>query len=214
MRYSALPEASMRVLRRIARWVRLRAHQDELRDELAFHRDLVERDFVARGLSPQAARDAARRVMGNETYMREEARSVWVWSWLDALRQDASYTVRSLAASPGFTIAVVLTLALGLGVNSAMFSLVDRLLFRPPPMLVDPASTHHVYLYRTSDGVEGERSGRYARHADLARWTTSFSHIAVVERLVIAVGTGEATRELSVGIVSAGFFDFFDARPS
>ena len=174
---------------------------------------MVERDLVARGFSAKAARDAARRVMGNETFMREEARSVWVWSWLDELRQDAAYTIRSLRASPAFTTAVVLTLALGLGANAAMFSFVDRLLFRPPPLLVDASSTHRVYLYRTSDGVERERSGGYARYADLVRWSTSFSRFAAVERRLIAVGTGDATRERPIGIVTAGFFDFFDARP-
>ncbi|HEY7236380.1 MAG TPA: ADOP family duplicated permease [Gemmatimonadaceae bacterium] len=203
----------MRFLRRVARWLRSRAHEADLRDELAFHHEMVERDLIARGLSTKEARVAARRVMGNETFMREEARSVWVWSWLDVLRQDAAYTIRSLEASPGFTIAVVLTLALGLGANAAMFSFVDRLLFRPPPLLVDPASTHRVYLYRTNDGVESERSGIYARHTDLVRWSTSFSHFAAFEQRLIAVGTGDATREMPIGIVTAGFFDFFDARP-
>jgi predicted permease len=204
----------MRLLRRVSRWLHSRAHDADLRDELAFHRELVEQELVSRGLSPQAARDAARRTMGNETLMREESRAVWIWPWLEALRQDARFTIRGLRNSPAFGIAVILTLALGLGANAAMFSVVDRLLFRPPPLLVDPALTHRVYLYRTSRGVEAERSGQFRRYADLVRWTTSFARAAAVSERTIAVGTGDAVRERPVAVVSASFFGFFDARPA
>ena len=204
----------MRILRRFAHWIRSRTHRDELADELAFHREMVERDLIARGWTPDAARVAARRAMGNETLSREAARSVWVWWWLDALRQDAAYTVRSLRKSPGFTAAVVLTLALGLGANTAMFAVIDRMLFRAPPRLVDPGSVHRVYLYRTSEGIEAERSGQYARYADLVRWTSSVSQIAAVEERALPVGRGDATRELPIGVVSASFFTFFDAPPA
>lgn len=204
----------MRFFRQFVHWLRFRSYQSELADELAFHREMVERDLVARGLSAQAARDAARRVMGNETFMREEARAIWVWPWAEALWQDARYTIRALRQSPGFTTAVILTLALGLGVNAAMFSVVDRILFRSPPFLVDPASTHRVYLFRTSNGTERETGGQYRRHTDLVRWTSSLSQTAAVSEKQLAVGIGEATRELPVGIVSASFFEFFDAHPT
>jgi predicted permease len=151
--------------------------------------------------------------MGNETLMREAARGVWIWPWLEALSQDARFTIRSLRNSPAFSVAVILTLALGLGANAAMFSVVDRLLFRPPPLLVDAAMTHRVYLYRTSRGVEAERSGQFRRYADLVRWTSSFARTAAVSERTLAVGTGDAVRELPVAIVSASFFGFFEAPP-
>ncbi|HKT08710.1 MAG TPA: ADOP family duplicated permease [Gemmatimonadaceae bacterium] len=201
----------MRLIRRLAHWIRARTHRAELEDELAFHRDMVERDLIVRGSTPDAARIGARRAMGNETLSREDARSVWVWWWLDALRQDAAYTIRSLRKSPGFTAAVVLTLALGLGANAAMFAVLDRILFRPPPRLIDPATVHRVYLYRTSEGIEAERSGQYRRYTDLAAWTSSFAQTAAVEERALPVGTGDATRELPIGIVTASFFSFFDA---
>jgi len=204
----------MRVFRRLAHWVPSRARGRELADELAFHREMVERDLVARGWTPDHARIAARRAMGNETLSREDARSVWIWWWLDALRQDAAYTVRSLRKSPGFTAAVVVTLALGLGANAAMFAVVDRILFRAPPRLIDSGTVNRVYLYRTSEGIEAERSGQYVRYTDLARWTSSFSLMAAVEERAMPVGTGDATRELPIGIVTASFFGFFDAPPA
>jgi putative ABC transport system permease protein len=204
----------MRLLRRLAYWARFRSHHAALMDELAFHRDMVERDLIGRGLSPPAAKDAARRTMGNETFMREDARGVWLWPGLETVWQDSTYTMRGLRRSPGFTAGVVLTLALGIGVNASMFSLVDRLLFRPPPLLRDPASTHRVYMYKTYEATERETGGQYVRYTDLAKWTSTFSQIAAFRERDLAVGVGDAARELPIGVVSAGFFGFFDAPPA
>jgi len=132
--------------------------------------------------------------------------------WWESLFQDLRYAVRGLRAKPGFTIAVVLTLGLGIGANAAMFSVVDRLLFRPPPMMRDPALTHRIFLGTTYRGKEFLGNGMpFARYLDLAAWTTSFSRLAQFTRRDLAVGTGSDSREMGIGIASASFFDFFDA---
>jgi len=203
----------MRIVRRLAYWLRLSSHHADLVNEVEFHRALVEQDLITRGMSPAAARIEARRTMGNDTVMREEARAVWLWPSLEALWQDATYTIRDLRRNPTFTIGVALTLALGIGANAAMFSLIDRLLFRPPPFMVDPSTVQQVYMYRTSQGKESGTGGQYARYADMARYSTAFSQAAGVRLKGLAVGVGEGTRVRSVAIVSAGFFGFFDAPP-
>jgi predicted permease len=203
----------MRFMRRLAYWLRLRSHHADLMAEVAFHRDMIEQELVRRGMSPDAARAQARRTMGNDTVMREESRAVWLWPSLEALWQDATYTMRDLRRNPTFTIGVTLTLALGIGANAAMFSLIDRLLFRPPAFMVDPSTVQQVYMYRTSRGKESGTGGQYARYADMVRYSTAFSQTAGVRLKSLAVGVGEGTRVRNVAIVSAGFFGFFDAPP-
>ncbi|HKE89115.1 MAG TPA: ABC transporter permease [Gemmatimonadales bacterium] len=134
---------------------------------------------------------------------------------MDALLQDLRFAIRQLLKSPGFTLGVVLTLGLGIGANVAMFSIVDRMLFRPPPMLRDPSATHRVYLAQTYRGVENaDASMQYARYVDLTAGTTSFTRTAAFTEDDIAVGVGAEARELRIGIVSASFFAFFDAPPA
>ena len=208
----------MRVLRRIQFW--LHSSSGDLADEMAHHRSLIERDLVAAGRSPTDARDAARREMGNETYMREEARSVWLWPWLESVVQDAKYTARSLARTPGFTAAVMITLALGIGANAAMFSLIDRIFFRPPPMLIDPSTAHRIYLYKqnlnknAAAGEEREAGSQYALNADIMALTSSFEPWVGTGKGQVAVRVGDETRGMEVAYVGGGFFRFFDAPPA
>jgi len=133
----------------------------------------------------------------------------------DAFTQDVRYAIRGLRNRPGFALAVVLTLALGIGANAAMFSVVDRLLFRPPPLLKDPALVHRVYLVRKSRaGVLAGNSTQYARYRDLTNWTHSFARTAEFTGRKLAIGVGDEAREMQVGVVSASFFGFFDAPPA
>ena len=133
----------------------------------------------------------------------------------DEVAQDIRYAIRGLRRSPGFTIVVVLTLGFGIGANTAMFSVVDELMFRPYPYLKDPGTVHRVYGRRLNRGTLTTRpDAEYTSYLDVQRWTTSFSQYVGFSHRRMAVGAGDASRERTIAVVSASFFDFFDVRPA
>ena len=134
---------------------------------------------------------------------------------LDAIWQDVKYAVRSLRKKPAFTIAVVLTLALGIGANAAMFGVVDRLLFRAPTFMKDAHRVHRVHLVRTFDGKENFGGWfQYTRYQDLRSWTNSFDVTAAMTDNRVAVGVGEDARDMRIGAVSASFWSLFEMQPA
>jgi putative ABC transport system permease protein len=148
-------------------------------------------------------------------WFRHETRDGRSLPWLDPVRQDLRYALRTLRRSPGFTIAVMLTLGLGIGANAAMFGVIDGLMYRPFPYMRDPATVNRVYLRTSVNGsVRTNFSFPYARYVDLRRSATSVARWAAISQWQLAIGTGEAARERPVVGVSAEFFAFFDAQPS
>jgi predicted permease len=110
----------------LTRWLRRRPSDDEMREELEAH-------VAMRAAHDRVDEAAARRRLGNLLQTRESMRRIWIAEWWDALRQDATFTVHSWRRQPGFALGAVLVLALGLGAATAMFSALDRILFRPLP---------------------------------------------------------------------------------
>ncbi|MDQ2839708.1 MAG: ABC transporter permease [Acidobacteriota bacterium] len=122
------------------RWLtRSRNREDQLTAELRFHLEEEAEELEEAGVSEEDARWAARRELGNLGAVREQTRAIWTWTLLEQLVQDLRYAARTIRHSPTFTVVAALSLGLGIGANTAIYSFMDELLLRTLPV-VSPAS--------------------------------------------------------------------------
>jgi len=132
----------------------------QLDDEFQFHLEQQIGENIARGMSREEARYTAIRAFGNPTFLKEETRDTWGWIWLEHLTQDFRYGLRTLRKNLGFTAVAVLTLALGIGANTAIFQLIDALRLRAIPVK-EPQQLVTVQL-ADSTGVRGSQTSGYS----------------------------------------------------
>jgi predicted permease len=201
-------------LRRLAYLLRQSRHEAELREEIEAHRSLRAAQLERDGLTPHQAAHGSRQAVGNILLAREDAREVWLGSW-DTWWQDACYGLRTFRRNPAFTTAAVVTLALGIGVNAGIFTVVNAVIFRP---VSAPAAHELVSIAQTVQGVpdligqEQFSTSEYFAYRDRARTLSG----------VAAYGNarGEATlgvdtpRKILGALVSCNYFDVLQQPPA
>src|SRR6202161_982562 len=161
-----------------------RRAEEDLAREVASHLTLLTDDFECRGMSAEEARLAARRAYGGVEQAKQAHRDERSLLWIEQTMQDLRYGLRTLSKSPGFTITAVLTLALGIGACTAIFSLVNAVLIRSLPY-GDPSRLVYLYTPNPQFKLPGEMFGpAYADFYDLKRQSQSYTDMSVFEQAI------------------------------
>ena len=183
----------------------LEALDEDIRD----HIERETQDNIERGMSPEEARYAARRKFGNVTLVKEETRDVWSFIWLEQLLEDIRFGLRLLRKNPGFTAVAMLTLALGIGANAAVFSVVYAVLLRPLPYK-EPSRL--VVLNETTPKV-GDVSVSYPNFFDWRAASHAFSQMAAVQSVQFNLAGVTQPENISGDAVSPNFLSMMGVRP-
>jgi predicted permease len=202
-------------VRRLAYLFRRSRHEAELREEIEVHQSLRAAQLEREGFTPQQADEASRRALGNVLLAREDAGEVWLGSW-GTWWQDVRYGVRTLRRSPTFTAVAVLTLALGIGVNAGIFTVLNGVLFRSVP---SPAAHELVSIEQTVEGGQFTAPAsagtftvpEYQAYRDRAQ--TLSAVLAHADPRETTLG-GNAPQKIYGAIVSCNYFSVLQTPPS
>lgn len=177
--------------------------QTRLQEEIQQHIALEIEENVRSGMSQEEARQAAQRRFGNTRLAVERSREVWGALWLEYILQDLRYALRSLRRARGYAIAVVLTLALGLGAVATILAVMDSVLYRPVPL---PNAKQLVMIYGKGKRTGSWQDLTYRQIEMLRRNSKSFSGVAAYATTVKAVGTPDGARWALYAGITPGFF--------
>jgi predicted permease len=206
----------LQLWRRLLFYVRRDRFDRELEEEMRFHLEMKAGENLAAGMSLEEALYAARRQFGNQTLLREASREMWGFRLLETLRQDLRYGARMLLKHKGFTVIAVLTLALGIGANTAVFTLINALLLRELPV-TNPDEL--VVVSARSQGSPAIIS--FPMYRDLRARQEVFTDILAVSggmnlvRLTIPAGTGTVELDnIQTSLVTANYWNVLEVKPA
>ena len=187
------------------RWRRKQREQD-LERELRSDLELEAEEQLEKGLSPEDARYAALRAFGNQTAVKEETRTMWGWIWFERRKQDLQYAIRVLRKTPVFTTAAVLTLALGIGANSAIFNILHALVLRSLPVS-DPERLVVISRDKTV-------SSPYPLFVELRDHSQTLEGVLAFRTTSMRLTKGDETERVTGALVSGTYFEVLGLRPS
>jgi putative ABC transport system permease protein len=183
----------------------------ELDEEIASHLDEATEEYVRQGLSPEEARSAAQRSFGGVAQTKEVYRQVRSFMWLDEFRRDLRFAVRTLRKSPAFTTTAAATLALAIGTNTAMFSVLNAVLLRPLPY----RSPEQLAMLWTEDPAQNLREGRSALW-DVEQWrnqSQSFADIATFDATGTTLTRADGAEQIAGASISPNLLPLLGVRP-
>jgi predicted permease len=189
---------------------RKRKQEEELNEELRNHLAMAAGDRVERGEAAQDAERGARREFGNFELIKDVARETWGWGSIDRFLQDLRFGIRMLAKSPAFTAVAILTLALGIGANTALFSVVNGVLFNPLPY---PHPEQLVTLHESKPNFE-TGSISFLNFKDWRKDNTTFSMMGISRGYSFSlIGAGEP-EQVQAELISTDFFPLLGVKPT
>ena len=193
---------------------------DGLDREMRDHIDAETEDNIGKGMAPDEARFAALRKFGNITRVKEDVRGVWVPSWVDQLGQDSRDAARYLRRNPAFSFTIVVTLALGIGLTTAIYSVVNAVLLRP---LAYQHPERMVWLTTQQQPRSGDRRDANANRGpemmssiDFAAWhaqSTSLAHMIAYDYSDATLVAGSEASRIRIVSASDGFWEVSGAQP-
>jgi predicted permease len=184
---------------------------DGLDQDIRDHIERETQDNIDRGLAPEEARRQALLKFGNVALAKEDTRRVWVWAWLDEARQDLRYAARTLRKSPAFTTTAAATLALAIGTNTAMFSVLNAVLLRPLPY----RSPEQLAMLWTEDPTQNLREGRSALW-DVEQWQSqsrSFADMATFDSVSTTLTGADGAEQIVGASISPNLLSLLGVQP-
>ncbi len=183
-------------------WRGREAWEGDLEEELRSHVELRADDLARRGIPPEEAKRRARIELGARESYKDECRRSYGLRWLDEAAQDVRYALRTLRRSPGFTAVAVISLALGIGANTAVFGVMDALVLRPLPI---KAPDRLVYVEPLTHS--------YPAYRDLRDRNVTFSDLFAYRALPMGFGTGQTTSRVWGYLATGNYFDALGIDP-
>ena len=192
-------------------WLSRKQRERDLERELRSDLELEAEEQEANGLSPQDARYAARRALGNLTWVKEEVRLMWDWTLWETIFQELRYAARTLRKSPGFAATAILTLALGIGASTAVFTVVDSVLLKP---LGFRESGRLVACWERVRFLRDDATGPNPRHVEVwCQRATGFSGLTYLQYAAMGLTLGAEHPRLTNAIVTIpNFFDILQVH--
>ena len=184
---------------------------DDLDQDIRDHVERETQDNIERGMTPEEARRQALLAFGNVALAKEDTRRVWVWAWLDEARQDLRYAARTLLKNRGFATAAATTLALAIGANTTMFSVVNAVLLRPLPYQ-DP---DQLAMLWTEDPTQNVREARSALW-DFEQWRSqsqSFADMAVFDSIGATLTGADGAEQIVGAAISPNLLAVLGVQP-